>query len=138
MRIIVFIATLCLSTLVAAVDIGCPRGTIQNEEQGPGITQAWCELAADRSQYQGPYRSWYGNGVLGTMENFNHGKREGKAEYHWGNGKLQASGHYRNGERDGDWIFSDVDGVKKSHAKYRRGKLISGHEPKWVSQPNAF
>lgn len=120
-----------------AENIGCPKGTIQNGENDPGITQAWCELASDRSQFHGPYRSWYGNGVLGTMENFNHGKRDGKAEYRWGNGRLQASGQYKNGEREGSWVFSDVKGVKTSHAKYKHGKLASGHEPKWVSQPNA-
>jgi len=120
-----------------AKDIGCPIGTIQNGENQPGITQSWCELAADRSQFHGPYRSWYGNGVLGTMENFNHGKRDGKAEYRWGNGRLQASGQYKNGEREGKWMFSDVSGTKTDHVLYKHGKLISGHEPKWVTERNA-
>jgi len=138
MRFLTFLVMLCLISFTAlAEDIGCPKGTIQNGENEPGITQAWCELATDRSQFHGPYRSWYGNGVLGTMENFNHGKRDGKAEYRWGNGRLQASGQYKNGEREGSWVFSDVKGVKTSHAKYKHGKLISGHEPGWVSQPNA-
>ena len=138
MRFAAFMIAINLPVLaVAAPVIGCPDGTIQNGVEAPGITQAWCELATDRTQYHGPYRSWYGNGVLGTMENFNHGKREGKAEYHWGNGKLQASGQYRNGERDGNWIFGDFKGDRVGHATYKKGKLISGHEPRWVSQPNA-
>ncbi len=103
----------------------------------PGVTEAWCELETDRTQFHGPYRSWYGNGVLGTMENFNHGKRDGKAEYHWGNGNLQASGQYKHGVRDGDWLFSEVNGASAIHVRYRRGKLISGHEPGWVTERNA-
>jgi len=146
MRFLTFLIMVCLISSTALAenigaapgqDIGCPKGTIQNGEIGPGITQAWCELANDRSALHGPFRAWYGNGVLGTMENFNHGKRDGKAEYRWGNGRLQASGQYKNGEREGSWVFSDVKGVKTSHAKYKHGKLVSGHEPGWVSQPNA-
>jgi hypothetical protein len=146
MRFLTFLVMLCLLSFTAlaedtgtalAKDIGCPKGTIRNGENEPGVTQAWCELATDRSQVHGPYRAWYGNGVLGTMENFNHGKRDGKAEYRWGNGRLQASGQYKNGAREGKWMFSDVSGSKSNHVLYKHGKLISGHEPKWVTERNA-
>jgi len=138
MRFIIFSIMFCLTPFpAAAVDIGCPKGTIQNGEEMPGVTEAWCELKADRSRFQGPYRSWYGNGVLGTMENYNHGQRDGKAEYHWGNGKLQASGQYKNGVRDGDWTFNDVSGANSDHVRYKHGKPVSGHEPGWVTERNA-
>jgi hypothetical protein len=138
MRSMTFSFLLFLASLAAASeDIGCPRGTVQNGVRMPGVTEAWCELKTDRSQFHGPYRSWYGNGVLGTKENYKHGKRDGKAEYHWGNGKLQASGQYRNSVRDGDWIFSEVDGSGPIRVRYRHGKVVSGHEPEWVTERNA-
>jgi antitoxin component YwqK of YwqJK toxin-antitoxin module len=138
MRLITFFIMLCLTThVVAAEDIACPKGTIQNGAEAPGVTEAWCELETDRSQLHGPYRSWYGNGILGTMENYNHGKRDGKAEYRWGNGKLQASGQYKNGVREGAWIFFEVSGTSPIHVRYRHGKPVSGHEPGWVTERNA-
>ena len=82
----------------------------------------------------GPYHSRYGSGTLGTMENYDHGSREGHAEYKWGNGNPQASGQYRHGERDGVWIFHELYGSAPIRVVYRKGRVVSGHEPKWATR----
>jgi antitoxin component YwqK of YwqJK toxin-antitoxin module len=133
-----FITTVILLAIVQtaalAENIVCQQGTVPNGEKTPDVREAWCELETDRSLLHGPYRSWYGDGVLGTAENYNHGKRDGQAEYHWGNGNPQASGQYRQGLRDGIWTFHELYGGPVIRVKYHNGKIVSGHEPKWAAQ----
>jgi antitoxin component YwqK of YwqJK toxin-antitoxin module len=135
MRFIIIVFLLCMTPFIASGEgIGCPKGTIPNGEKTPDGSEAWCELETNRSQYHGPYRAWYGNGALGTLENYDHGKREGKAEYRWENGKVQVTGQYKNGVRDGIWIFTENNGASAGRVEYREGKIVSGHEPTWATE----
>lgn len=128
------LAALCLAAGTAfAAAIDCPPGAAPNGRETGAMTEAWCELAADRSLFHGPYRAWYPDGTLGTEENYVHGLAQGEARYRWGSGHKQAQGNYKDGVRDGRWRFWDKTGTPAGQVLYRQGVQVSGELPRWAA-----
>ena len=137
MRFAPIILFLTVYPVVVLAAIGCPKGTVPNGEQTHEVSEAWCELETNRALLHGPYRAWYSNGVAGTIEHYDQGKREGKAAYRWDNGKKQATGQYKNGVWEGVWLFWEKSGATAGRAKYQRGALVSGQVPNWAVERDA-
>ena len=74
------------------------------------------------------YNDWIKHGVMGTVESYKNGKRDGMwIEY---TGKEKRSGNYKNGKRDGlrtDWY---ENGQKQKEATYKDGEY-DGLQTEW-------
>lgn len=120
-----------------AVDLKCPSQARQYEVVTAESKQVWCAAKRAQRLFHGPFRAWYVNGVLGTVETYDHGKLTGAAEYRYESGIKQAQGSFKGGSRDGAWTYWDKDGKVAGRAVYSNGKIVSGNVPGWAREKAA-
>lgn len=136
-NIMLFITVIVIFDVAHAVDLKCPSQARQYEVVTAESKQVWCAAKRAQRLFHGPFRAWYVNGVLGTVETYDHGKLTGAAEYWYESGTKQAQGSFKNGARDGAWTYWDKDGKVAGRAVYSMGKIMSGNVPGWAKEKAA-
>ena len=68
---------------------------------------------------EGEWKSWYDNGILWSVGNFNEGIQVGKTMTYYENGNLRYSGMYdKTGKRTGKWKFYDENNILLETIEY--------------------
>ena len=95
--------------------IVCPEGTKPNGEQTPEVSEAWCELKwKGKIVLHGPYRSWWSNGKLGNVGQYEKGKAVGKWMAWYETGQKQAEETFFNGKKVSETLWNKDGSIKIS------------------------
>ncbi len=94
-----------------------------SEEMTEGYKSCSVEQPMVDGQPHGTWKHWDENGVLNSIENFDHGIRHGHYKYFWEDGTARADYYFKYGKLHGLWTSWNKDG-SVAHSQHYVNKVV--------------
>ena len=113
--------------LLLLILIGCSKNGVY-ETYYDDSNQLYSVETYKNGQLDGPYQSFYDNGILKEDSNYKNGKLHGSYKLYYSNGIKQTIANYKNGKLDGVHKSYFEWGEHRENTYFENGEMISKKE----------